>query len=241
MFDNETLARYIVTPLTESEISELEVACKREIPPAVRDWLATVGAPQNLCRRLPEDESGFVQMQQWVPDGLFAFATDEDLDAIFALDPQGHVYRLDYGQPDPVLIPGTLTDYVLSNLDVPLPIAETKWHTQLSFTTDKRNEVVAELSRAFSLTGLSGWEYHDTSPADVVTYVNRCASPRGLTQISCQEYHGWSTPIFYFNCQTPIDDIRSVKATFRYFETLDIGFKLINYGLLDFNDSEEGG
>jgi hypothetical protein len=237
MIDAKTLSRYIVTPLTDSEVSELEVACDRPIPAPVREWLKTVGAPQNVCRRLPEDENRFAEMQQWVPDGLFAFASDEELDAIFALDVKGHVQRLDYGKRDPVLVPGTLTDYVLSNLEVPLPIAKTKWHTQLSFTTAKETEVVAELSRAFSLTDLAGWEYEETSPADVVTHWNRCISPHGPTKISRQEFHGWSTPIYYFNYQIAIDEIRSLKATFRRLQHLDIGFKLINYGLLDF----EGG
>jgi hypothetical protein len=234
MIDAEILSRYIVTPLTDTEVSELEVACGGAIPPAVREWLITVGAPQNVCRRLPEDESRFAQMQQRVPVGLFAFASDEELDAIFALDTKGHVQRLDYGKRDPVLVPGTLTDYVLSNLDAPLPIAKTKWHTQLSFTTAKEKEVIAELSRAFSLTGLVGWEYEDTFPAEVVTHSNRCTSPHGPTKISRLEFHGWSTPIYYFNYQVAIDDIRHLKATFRHFQDLDIGFKLINYGLLDF-------
>src|SRR5690349_6472633 len=132
MIDAETLSRYIVTPLSESEVSELEDTCARSIPPAVREWLKTVGAPQNVCHRLPEDESRFAQMQKWVPPELFAFASDEELDAIFALDAKGHVLRLDYGQGEPIPVPGTLTDYVLSNLAPPLPIAKAKWHTQLS-------------------------------------------------------------------------------------------------------------
>jgi len=239
MFDTETLSRYVVTPLTDSEILELEAACQREIPTDVRSWLATVGAPQNLCRRLPEDEGEFVRMQQWVPGDLFAFSSDEELDAIFALDQQGNVYRKDYGKVEPDLVGGTLEEYVLSNLDAPSPLAETKWHTQLSFKTEHEDQVLAELSRAFSLTELSGWEYRDTSPADVITHVIRCTSPHGPTKISRQEYRGWTTPIFYFNRQISIDDIRSHKSIFRHFDTLDIGFKLINYGLLAFDDDED--
>ena len=236
MIDAETLSRYIVTPLSESEVSELEETCGRLIPSAVREWLKTVGAPQNVCHRLPEDESRFAQMQQWVPAGLFALASDEGLDAIFALDAKGHVLRFVYGKREPIPVPGTLTDYVLSNLAPPLLSAKAKWHTQLSFTTANETAVVAELSRAFSLTDLGGWEYEGTSPADVVTHLKRCNSPRGPTRISQQEYHGWSTPIYYFNCQIAIDDIRSFKAIFRHLQSLPLGFKLINYGLLDLED-----
>lgn len=217
MFDTDTLSLYIVTPLTDSEIAELEAACEREIPTDVRNWLAIVGAPQNLCRRLPEEEQQFVQMQQWVPDHLFAFASDEDLDAIFALDQQGNVYRKDYGQPAPEMISGTLAEYVLSNLDAPLPIAETKWHTQLSFTTEQEGKVIGELSRAFSLTELSGWEYHDTSPAEVVTHVNRCKSPHGPTKSPGKHITAGQVP-----SSTSIvkSQLRTFAVTNRPFDTL---------------------
>ncbi|MGC4005732.1 MAG: hypothetical protein QM811_22470 [Pirellulales bacterium] len=165
MIDADILSRYIVTPLSESEIEDLEDACGRSIPAAMCDWLKIVGVPQNVCHRLPDDESRFAEMQKWVPAALFAFASDEELDAIFALDAQGRVFRLDYGVREPIPVSGTLTDYVLSNLAPPLPVANTKWHTQLSFSTVDEITVVAELSRAFLLTDLAGWEYEGTSPA----------------------------------------------------------------------------
>jgi hypothetical protein len=239
MLDAQILSRYITVPLSESEVSELEHTCGQSFPPAVREWLKTVGAPQNVCHRLPVDESHFAEMQECLPagiEGLFAFASDEDLAAVFALDPVGHVIQLDYETRELIQVPGTLTDYVLSNLATPIPLAKAKWHTQLSFTTADEKAIVAELSRSLSLTDLTGWEYEGTSPADVVTHINRCTSPHGPTRISRLEHHGWSTPAYFFNCRIAIDDIRSFKSLFRRFQNLGLGFKLINYGLLDLDD-----
>ncbi|TWT31348.1 SMI1/KNR4 family protein [Blastopirellula retiformator] len=241
MLPAEILSQYIVTPLTLEEIDELESDCQRKLPEPIRQWLATVGAPQNVCYRLPENESRFITMQQWTPAGYFAFASDEDLDATFVLDDQANVYMLQLGSKKPEPVSGTFVEYVLANLAPREPIEEIKWHTQLAFQTDEEDIVLRELSEAFSLTDLGGWQYQDTSPAEVITYTNSCVSPNGDVKISRQEYNGWDAPIYYFNREVDIAQIRRLKSIFRRFEKLNIGFKLIDYGLLAMggDDNEE--
>lgn len=237
MFDPELLAQYVVTPLTEAEIAEVEVACNKPIPQSIRDWLATVGAPQNVCYRLPHDASDFVDLQRGVPAELFAFSWDENSEVTYAVDRNGKVHLESRTRPE--LIPESLTEFVLMNLAGPEPLDDVKWHTQLSFSTSKEQEVLEVLSRAFALSRLSGWEYQDTSPARVITHHNRCESPQGPTKISRQTYQGWPTPIYYLNRVISLDEIRKAKDAFRRFEELDLGFKLINYGLLSLNDDQD--
>jgi hypothetical protein len=206
----------------------------------VRSWLETVGSPQNVCYRLPDNADRFATMQRSMPSDTFTFATDDDLDAVFAVGPQNTVLKFTYGQEQPVDTGISFWDYVERNLAEPLGDIELAWHTQLSFSTDREHEVIALLSRAFSLTDFEGWAYIDTSPADVVTHHNNCNSPRGSTFVSRQTYHGWTTPICYFNYKIPLNDIRSLKTTFRHFDGASVGFKLIDYGILPFDLESDG-
>lgn len=240
MLSSDTLSNYVSTPLSDAEIAAVEKACGRALPKDVRSWLETVGSPQNVCHRLPDNADRFATMQRSMPNDTFAFATDDDLDAVFAIGPQNTVLKFTYGQKQPVDTGTTFWDYVNNNLAEPLGDIKLAWHTQLSFSTDKEEEVLALLSRAFSLTEFEGWAYVDTSPANVITHHNNCNSPHGSTFVSRQTYRGWNTPICYFNYKIPLDDIRSLKATFRHFDGESVGFKLIDYGILPFDLDSDG-
>ena len=99
--------------------------------------------------RLPENADRFATMQKSVPSDTFAFATDDDLDAVFAVGHKNTVLQFTYGQEHPVDTGTTFWDYVSRNLAEPFGDIELAWHTQLSFSTNREDDVIALLSRAF--------------------------------------------------------------------------------------------
>lgn len=231
MFDAIDLSKFVVTPLADSEFFELLTACDRRIPDSVRQLLQTIGVPQNVCYSLPEDEDRFLSYQRGIPTEYCVFARDDSDDNLYAVGPQEAVFRFDPYASAINKVPESLESWLLDRInDLPEDGAPV-WKVQLSFQTDNEPTVIDLLTTTFQLSDISGWKFKDRSPADVVTHHRGCVTAEGPSYVSRQEYHGWQTPIFYFNRDIPASDIREAKAVFRNFRDAGVGFKLINYGV----------
>ena len=230
MFDAIDLSKFVVTPLTDSEFAELSVECDRRIPDSVRQLLQTIGVPQNFCYSLPEDEDTFLSYQRGIPTEYCVFARDDSDDNLYAVGPDDSLFKLDPHESAIHKHSGSVESWLLERVNEPTGDGPV-WQVQLSFTTNNEQLVLDLLSRTFQLTDLADWQFKDKSPADVVTHHRNCIAPEGPSCVSRQEYHGWQTPIFYFNRDIPSAGIRESKAAFRTFKDADVGFKLINYGV----------
>lgn len=232
------LAPYVTNPLTEEELGTLEELLDRSIPSVVREILTTIGFPQNVCYRLPEDEFELTRMQTDVHPDFFGFAHDEDEDLLLC-DSAGNVFKHASRLDNYKVIGHSVAQFVKANIVEAETNVELAWHTQLSFHTNREDAVIAALGETFHLTSESGWQYSDTSPADVVTDVRHFESTAGEKRLSRLSYHGWDEPIFFINFRFRPDEIKTAKARIKQLTEADVGFKLVNYGILPFNlDSE---
>jgi hypothetical protein len=231
MFDAIDLSKFVVTPLTDSEFAELSSECDRIIPDSVRQLLQTIGVPQNVCYSLPEDEDRFLSCQRGIPTEYCVFARDHSDDNLYAIGPDDLMFRLDPYESAIYKLSDSLETWLVDRVNAPSADGPPVWKVQLSFATDDEQSVLNLLARTFQLTDISDWEFKDKSPADVVTHHRNCVTAEGPSYVSRQQYHGWQTPIFYFNRDIPASDIRDAKATFRDFKDSKVGFKLINYGV----------
>ncbi|MAG94314.1 MAG: hypothetical protein CMJ48_11255 [Planctomycetaceae bacterium] len=220
-----------MTPLTDAEFAELSTQCDRRIPDSVRQLLQTIGVPQNVCYSLPDDEHQFLSYQQGIPTEYCVFARDDSDDNLYAVGPDDSLFRLDPYESAIHKQPETLQTWLLERVNAPSQEATPVWKVQISFATDNEQHVLGLLTKTFQLTDIADWQFKDKSPADVVTHHRDCVTPEGPSYVSRQQYHGWQTPIFYFNRDIPALEIREAKAAFRSFKDADVGFKLMNYGV----------
>lgn len=228
MFDAIDLSKFIVTPLTDAEYAELSIECDRHIPGSVRQLLQTIGVPQNVCYSLPDDEDQFLSYQQGIPTEYCVFARDISDGNLYAVGPDDSLFRLDPYESTILKQPETLQTWLFKRVNEPSEDGTPVWKTQLSFKTDNEQLVLDLLTTTFQLTDIADWQFKDKSPADVVTHHRNCVSAEGPSYVSRQEYHGWHTPIFYFNHDIPASDIREAKAAFR--ALLNDGMNLIASG-----------
>ena len=231
MFHAIDLSKFVVTPLTDAEFAELAAECDRCIPDSVRQLLQTIGVPQNVCYSLPEDEDSFLSYQQGIPTEYCVFARDDCDDNLYAIGPDDLLYRLDPYESAIHKQPESLETWLLEHVNDPAQDSNPVWKVQLSFTTGNEQDVLALLAKTFQLSDIADWQFKDKSPADVVTHHRNCLTAEGPSYVSRQQYHGWQTPIFYFNRDIPASGIREAKLAFRDFKDAEVGFKLINYGV----------
>lgn len=224
------LSRYLVTPLTDAEFSELSNKCDRAIPDSVRSLLQTIGFPQNVSYLLPDDEDRFLSYQQGIPEEYCVFACDDSDDNLYAVGPNEVLFRLDPYEGAIHNQSGTIETWLLDRLNNPSESAPI-WKVQLCFQTCNEKRILDLLSQSFKLSEVGDWEFVDKSQADVVTHHRNCVIEGKAVYVSRQQYDGWETPIFYLDRDIPASSVRDFKGIFKQFKELEIGFKLINYGV----------
>jgi hypothetical protein len=174
-----------------------------------------------------QDESAIISGQSVSIDG-FVFA--EPGESLLAETPEGPILEVD--DEERRVVCASFEDY-LAGAARPPPASseESCWAVQLMFATQSEAGVRATLGELLGLRFTPNWTAERTSPAGVVTFKAPCAnlSQPGFAKM---EYPGWTTPIFVLNQSVEPSRMREFRRYFRTWSRGNIGFKLVNYGVL---------
>jgi hypothetical protein len=227
------LAEYVTCPLSEDEVGVLEAEMGRLIPAGFRSFLLQVGIPQSLVSEIIHDEGALVRKQRsWKSDG-FVFA--EPGEGVLVETARGEVIEASYGESRVAF--RSFDAFLADSIAQPHDPNELCWAVQLSFATRDEQRVRETLQHHLGVQFDVPWERLKVSRAGVTSYRAACLSVdhRDLKRL---EYPGWDSPIFFLDQRVPSARIRTLKSSLTAWRFSDLGFKLVNYGILP-KDLEE--
>jgi hypothetical protein len=234
MLDDVDLSRFITCPLRDDELQDLERAAAQPIPSGFRHFLSKVGFPQNLVPSAFQDERAILEAQVYGRNVGFVFA--EPGEVVLAETPSGAIVEIDGDRQR--LAHGSFDDFVVSEMRDPTEPALLCWAVQLCFATDAESGVRATLQELLGVTFADRWQQQSLSSAGVTS---ECALPvngRGA-RLKRLSYPGWSTPMFFLNQSVAPPSMSEFKSYVRGWSASPLGFKLVNYGILPKEISEQ--
>jgi hypothetical protein len=238
MIDSE---KYVLDPILEDQIAEIEEQIGQEIPNELRDVVSQVGFLQNaIGGDWPQSAREFIEMQEWIPEGHVAFMGD-GAGNYYVVSTDSQLLFWDHETGGLTECSGDFKSFINGILLDPDPLDEVSWHVQLSFDVNEDQVIIELLVDGFGLHLLGGWEFKDTSPAGVSEYLMRFEENGKLGVISKLSYAGWDHDIVSFNRVIPIANISQHREMFQDFESdASLRFKLVNYGIMPTDLGDDG-
>lgn len=222
------LRRYVTCPLSSADLLRLETSTGKAIPPGVRAFLSQVGFPQNVVPAIFQDENAFVGAQQYAQKSTFVFA--EPGESLLGETPDGVIVEIDAPEERVAFsrFGDFLKEYASDPRDEPDEIC---WAIQLSFSTSSEHAVRESLADLLRATFASQWVREGISSAGVTTYSAQAHTP-GCPPLTRLEYGGWKTPILFLYQRVSRPQFVAFKGYIRCWHQSELGFGLVNYGLL---------
>ena len=227
MLEGLNLKHYVTCPLSPDEVERLEHEAGGPIPSGFRTFLLSVGIPQSLIATIIHDEQSMIAHQKRRESDGFVFA--EPGEGLLLETSDGTVLEYVYGEHR--IAYDNFRDFLRDNLEDPHDPDQFCWAVQLSFTTHDEQRVRQSLRDRLGLSFDQPWEKVDISPAGVTSYRTTCSSPARDT-LKRLEYPAWDSPMLFLDQRLSPPEIRAFKDHLGTWSASNLGFKLINYGIL---------
>jgi hypothetical protein len=228
------LSQYVTCPLSEGEVQFLEAKMQKPIPLGFRGFLLKVGVPQNLVPHMIQDEDALVFNQRYHDAHGIVFA--EPAESFLVETASGEIIELAYEESRAAY--ASFEDFLEDNISPPHDPSEMGWAVQLSFATSDEARVLQTLEDHLGTVYEGTWERLDISPAGVTSFQMACLAP-AHPHLKRLEYSGWTTPIYFLDQRVSPPQIADLKTPIAAWRSLDLGFKLVNYGIMPMELDDE--
>lgn len=242
-----------ISPLSETEVNEIERILDRELPTYYRDFLLQVGLKQDVVWGLNDRVNDFDPLEDFLPDGeskrFFRFGNNggEDYWLLRNDDPSDKtIYEYDYYCNFEIKsLNKTFHDLLnesiwqlTENQDQLTINSDKVWAVQFSIDTNNESNIIESLKTEFNCEIANEVMYTETSPAKVVCSVGKITLQGIEIPLKKQEYEGWETASFYFDWKESVTDMKENSLIKRIEKNLirsGLKVTLIDYGIMDKN------
>ena len=227
------LDQYVTCPLNDYEVADIATKAGKPIPSGVSEFLRAVGMPQNVIPAFAQDEAELVDLQKYEPNCFVFGIFGEDY---LAESLTGEIVNVSADREGVIAsdFAAFLSDYAV----LPENKEDLCWSIQLSFKMGGDAEIRAILAEILGLNFEPGWRFRSRSPASVDVYATSAmCNPK--MEFRRLEYSGWKTHMYFLNQNISVDSIHEFKQRLKLIGTRNVGFKLVNYGILPKHIAEQ--
>lgn len=242
-----------ISPLSETEVNEIEQILDRKLPAYYRDFLLQVGLKQDVVWGLNNRVNDFDPLEDFLPEGehkrFFRFGNNggEDYWLLRSDDPSDKtIYEFDYYCNFEIKsLNKTFNDLLneaiqqlIENQNQLTSNADKVWAVQFSIDTNNESNIIESLRTEFNCEIINEVMYTETSPAKVICSEGKIKLQGIEIPLKKQEYESWETASFYFDWKESVSDMNENSLIKRIEDNLkSSGLKvtLIEYGIIEKN------
>lgn len=240
-----------ISPLSETEVNEIEQILDRKLPIYYRDFLLRVGLKQDVVWGLNDRINDFDPLEDFLPEGeskrFFRFGHNggEDYWLLRNDDPSDKtIYEFDYYCDFEIKsLNKTFNDLLneaiqnlTENQDQLTSNSDKVWAVQFSINTNDEMDIIKSLRTEFKCDIANEVIYTDTSPARVVCSEGKIKLQGIEIPLKKLEYEGWETASFCFDWEESVADMNENSLINRIVENLKrsgLKVRLVDYGIMD--------
>jgi hypothetical protein len=248
---NEFGPKVTISPLSETEVKEIELILNRVLPHYYREFLLRIGLKQDVVWGLNDSINDFDPLQDFLPNGqaknFFRFGHNggEDYWLLRSDDPSDRtIYEYEYYGDGEIKSLGKTFDELLDeailllteNKDKLVDNSQKVWAVQFSIDTDGVTQIIESLGKEFECNLSREICKTEVSSAGVICSEGSILLQGQEIPIKKQEYKSWETASYYFNWREPVEVMNTnslIKRIENRLKSDGLKVTLIDYGVTD--------
>jgi hypothetical protein len=242
-------SKVVTSPLSESEVVEIELALNRSLPEYYREFLMTIGIKQDVIHGLIGRFNDFDPLTDFLPEGqsqrYFRFGDNggEDYWLLRNDDLSDHsIYEYEYYGDGEIKKIGKTFEGLLdasylslsANRETLISNSRKTWSVQFSIETDDLHEIIQSFRKEFNCDLCREVGNTQVSSAGVITSNGSITLEGAEITIKKQEYKDWETASYYFNWKESIEAMNTnsfIKRIENRLKNDGLKVTLIDYGI----------